>query len=283
MRYFIITIIIFHSTLLSAQNTILWKVTNVKSENVSYLLGTYHILGNTFVDSYPIIKEKLENSDVLITETELNKEKLAAYFNEPPSTNKLSEILSKDDINFIKDIFKGRDLDIFKLPPGILYQTLVGNYAKFKCGNPIDTSVFDRYLQQLGKSENKKLIYLENDSLQLVLLNQITKNFTWKNFKKLIPSLLEKYKKDSNDEKECSFMKEYLSFNLDYSFKKECSDYGLEVQKRNSNWMKKIPSLLENNNCFIAVGLGHLFNKCGIIKQLRELGYKVEPVNMKKN
>lgn len=283
MRYFITVMTIFYSTLLSAQNTILWKVTNAKSENVSYLLGTYHLIGNTFVDSYPIIKEKLENSDVLITETELNKEKLAAYFDESPSTNKLSEILSKDDIIFIKDIFKGRDLDIFKLPPGIIYQTLVGNYPKYKCGNPSDTSVFDRYLQQLGKSEGKKLLYLENDSLQLVLLNQITKNFTWKDFRKHIHALLEKYKENRNDEKECSFMKQYLSFNFDYSFKKECSDYGLEVQKRNSNWMAKIPSFLEHNNCFIAVGLGHLFNTCGIIEQLRELGYLVEPVSMKKD
>jgi uncharacterized protein len=281
VKYFLTTIIIFYSTFLSAQNTILWKVTNAKSQKVSYLLGTYHILGNTFVDSFPVIKEKLQASDVLITETELNRAKVAAYYNAAPSTTNLSEILSEEDVNFIKDIFKRRKVDIFKLSPGVLYMTLSGNYPKFKCGNQIDTLAFDEYLQNMAKAENKKLIYFENDSLQLVTINQMTKDFTWNNFKKVIPALLEKYKKDGGDEKECSFMKEYLSFNLDYTFKNKCSDYGAQVESRNSNWMQKIPALLENNNCFIAVGLFHLYNKCGIMEQLRQLGYTVEPVNMK--
>lgn len=280
MKYLLITILIFNTAYLPAQNTVLWKVTNSKSEKVSFLLGTYHILGNTFVDAYPIIKEKLKNSDALITETELNKEKLAAVFNAAPPTNNLPKILSEEDINFIKDILNGRQVDIFRLTPGILYQTLAGNYPKFKCGNRTDTLVFDQYLQNIAKAEGKKLLYLENDSLQLDLLYRLTKDFTWKDFGRLFPALLEKYKKNGVDDKECSFMKQYLSFNLNYSLDKKCADFGVEVQKRNSNWMERLPSLLEHDNCFIAVGLGHLFNKCGIIGQLRELGYTVEPINM---
>lgn len=283
MKYFFTSILIFYSTFLFAQNTVLWKVTNDKSQNVSYLLGTYHLLGNSFVDSFPVIKEKLNSSDVLITETELNKEKIAAYYNAMPSTDKLSKILSEKDLNFIKELLKKSNLDVFKLTPGVLYVSLSANYPKFKCSNLMDTLVFDKYLQQIAKTENKKQIYLENDSLQLGIIKEITKNFSWDNFEMLIPFLLDKYRKDGEDENECSFMKEYLSFNLDYSFNKKCVNSAGQVETRNNKWMKEIPSLLEVNNTFIAIGINHLFNQCGIIEQLRQLGYKVEPVNMSRN
>lgn len=104
MKYFFIIVLSFCTIHLSAQNTILWKVTNANNQNVSYLLGTNHIIGNSFVDSYPVIKEKLISSDVLITETELDVDKMAAYYNAAPASNKLSEILPENDVNFIKDL-----------------------------------------------------------------------------------------------------------------------------------------------------------------------------------
>lgn len=280
MKYFFITIFFFCSIQLSAQNTILWKVTNAKSQNVSYLLGTNHIIGNSFVDSFPIIKEKLISSDILITETELNREKMAEYYNSAPSTTNLSEILSVTDVNFIKDLMKKSKIDVFKLSPGILYISLNSNYPKFKCGNPKDSTVFDMYLQQIAKTENKKLLYLENDSLGLSLLKQMTRKFTWDNFEQLIPSLLEKYKNVNADDKDCASINEYSSFYFDYKFGEKCKTDAGKVEERNNNWMKIIPSLLEHDNCLIAVGLFHLYYKCGIIEQLKQLGYTVEPVKM---
>ncbi len=53
------------------------------------------------------------------------------------------------------------------------------------------------------------------------------------------------------------------------------------LRDRNNEWMKKLPSLLDQQNCFITVGLFHLYNKCGLIEQLKMLGYIVEPVKMK--
>ena len=44
--------------------------------------------------------------------------------------------------------------------------------------------------------------------------------------------------------------------------------------------MKQLPSLLETNNCFIAVGLGHLYYDFGLLEQLKKLGYIVEEVKM---
>jgi uncharacterized protein YbaP (TraB family) len=42
-----------------------------------------------------------------------------------------------------------------------------------------------------------------------------------------------------------------------------------------------INNFLENRNCFIAVGLSHLMYKCGLINQLKELGYTITPIEIK--
>lgn len=67
--------ILMNSTLFS-QHTILWKITKDGSEQQSYLLGTYHQLGAHFLDSFPLIKTKLLETDLAIFESlQLTKER----------------------------------------------------------------------------------------------------------------------------------------------------------------------------------------------------------------
>ena len=42
--------------------------------------------------------------------------------------------------------------------------------------------------------------------------------------------------------------------------------------------MKKIPDLIAEKSCFIAVGAAHLVEEKGLINKLRELGYTVVPL-----
>ena len=50
------------------------------------------------------------------------------------------------------------------------------------------------------------------------------------------------------------------------------------IDGRNNNWMKKIPDLITEKSSFIAVGCAHLVGETGLINQLRELGYTVDPI-----
>ena len=45
--------------------------------------------------------------------------------------------------------------------------------------------------------------------------------------------------------------------------------------------MEILPNLMRNKNCFIAVGWGHLGFKQGILNQLKDNGFKVDPIEMK--
>ena len=44
-----------------------------------------------------------------------------------------------------------------------------------------------------------------------------------------------------------------------------------------ATWLHK----LRKQNIFIAVGFFHLRKKCGILEQLKEQGFKIEPIKIK--
>lgn len=290
-KYSLTGIFFLLSTFLFGQNTILWKVTSPTNKNVSYLLGTYHLFGESFIDSFPLVKESLKNTDLVITETRIDRIKVAAYYNSRPSTDTLLNILPKEDVDFIINLFKswGGQVDVTKFTPGELFLKLQALYPKYKCSviNKADTYSMDEYLQYLGNVENKQQYYFETDSFQLEKVTQATSLYDWKFFKKSTPSLLDKYRKDEQNEKLCSFANQYASLAIDYKFGETCNVLNgsnandVLVKKRNEDWMQKLPNLLESKNCLIAVGLGHLYNKCGLIERLKGLGYIVEPVKMK--
>ena len=50
------------------------------------------------------------------------------------------------------------------------------------------------------------------------------------------------------------------------------------VDKRNENWIKDIESLIEKDKIFIAVGMGHLGGKNGILNLLKRKGYGIQRV-----
>ena len=50
------------------------------------------------------------------------------------------------------------------------------------------------------------------------------------------------------------------------------------VDKRNKNWIDNIESLIKKDNTFIAVGMGHLGGKNGLLNLLSEKGYELKPI-----
>jgi uncharacterized protein len=57
------------------------------------------------------------------------------------------------------------------------------------------------------------------------------------------------------------------------------TEYFNLVDKRNVEWMTKLPSMMHESSCFIAVGAMHLGGKNGLIKLLEKQGYKVSFVS----
>ncbi len=281
MRNILFFFVFVFPTVLFGQNTILWKVTNKENTHTSYLLGTYHLLDRNFVDSFPIISEKLKVCDIVLTEVEKDSSRIINYYNKRESSDQINQILTPSDIVLIKKIFTYSTVkDIDKLTPGELFAKLTGYYDAF-CLSQTDTKMrMDEYIQFLAKKYSKQQIYFESDTLQIELLRKGTAQIDWNIFKKNINLLLDKYKQPNPTISSNSIYRKYVTFDLNYSFDDNCSGEIL-VEKRNDEWVTKISTLFKENNCFMAVGLLHYFKKCGVIMQLRQLGFKVEPILMK--
>lgn len=56
--------------------------------------------------------------------------------------------------------------------------------------------------------------------------------------------------------------------------------YDLMVRRRNENWMRTLPSLLDAGGAFVLVGAGHLPGRHGLVTLLRSHGYIVRPVQL---
>lgn len=94
----------------------------------------------------------------------------------------------------------------------------------------------------------------------------------------ILKDKLDKYSKKLNN-RNCGLEDAYRNKKIHYDFDKTVDIPILTV--RNQKWIPKIIDILqENSNVFIAVGIGHLNFKNGLIEQLKNLGYKVTPVNL---
>jgi uncharacterized protein YbaP (TraB family) len=273
-----------------AQNTILWRISKQGSNNTSYLLGTYHLFGSSFVDRFPVIQQSLAATNLVITETKTDAAKARSYYNARPGSDSLFTVLSASDSEQLMKLFprNEKSIDLRKFTPGELFVKMQAIYPRIKCDVPgkNDSLLMDNYIQFLAAGAAKGQYFLETDSLQAEKLREATNAYDWLFFKRNAPAILADLKNNRSDKNLCMLARQYADLSLNYQLKTSCELFKDKMtnqallENRNKEWMQKLPALLDNNNCFIAVGLGHLFNQCGLVQSLRERGFIVEPVSM---
>jgi uncharacterized protein YbaP (TraB family) len=281
MRKVLFSILLSFPVFLSAQNTILWKVTEKSTSHVSYLLGTEHLLSRDYVDSLPIIAESLMSCEMVITEVNKDSTRTQAFYNKRESSYKLKEVLSEKEMEIINLALSfSLAKDWSKFTPGELFAKVSGYTEGYEMGVKPDQIRIDDFIQILAKNNNKRSFYFESDSAQLEILRKATDVIDWKYFKKNIGKWLEMYKKPAVDITTTRLYKQFYQFELNYAFDGKCSG-DILLEKRNDEWMKQLLVFFKEKNCFVAVGLSHLGKQCGLIQQLRRAGYEVEPMIMK--
>ena len=267
----------------SAQNTILWSIKDVNGGKTSFILGTYHQMGNSFVDSLPIIKEKLLESDVAIFESVDDNNILAQQINNRPINQRTMDFIKDSKFDEFKNVSKNWSVDINKLTPAEIIIKLNQSLPRILCetSKPSDTFThFDKYLIYLCKQNNKAILGFESDSLQIKYVNESSISKYNKREKEKIVGLTKTILEKDKSQFDCSFENEYKRFDLNYKLNDKCIDQIL-LQDRNEKWVPILLQKLKSENCFIAVGLYHLYFECGLINQLRKNGFIVEEITLK--
>ncbi len=270
-----------------AQNTILWSVQKPGSEKTSYLLGTLHQTGNSFVDEKPLIKELMLKSDMVLFESiEDKNEKVVNMMLERTDDFSYKGSLDIEDVAFLEKFSADWKVPISKQKPAELLVKLQQEYVKMKCGTvkPTDTTWhMDDYLMSIAKKNNVQIQGLESFADQFDAINGVNgDDYSWVKARDLVHEWVSNFRDDKHQKDICSDVQAYLKMRLNYHFKEECAENDGVLLKRNEKWMPLIKETIrQNDSVMVIVGLFHLYGECGIISQLRKDGYTVSPIKLK--
>lgn len=262
------------------QRTILWKVSEGPSDKTSYIVGTFHQFGNSFVDSIPQIKAALLNSELAVFESIAKVEDTREMIQRREVSHEIETWLRKRELEELKELTKDWKVDLYRLSPLEIRWKLQQQYQKIKCKTVKSTDTFDHfdsYLQYLAEENGIGLLGLETDSMQLNLIERANRAPNWRAERKILRAWIDLLTSDGPDETICELADNYRNFKLGYDFESPCTD-DILVRQRNRDWMTVLPELIRKKNTFIALGYFHLKNKCSILEQLKEQGFSVEPV-----
>jgi uncharacterized protein len=273
----------------SSQHSLLYEVSGNGLKKPSYLFGTFHLFGQSFVDSQTVVMQKLKSTKAVAGEVVtdsiaiVSNTMLTALLTDTPLDKLLSPQAYVELNAWFYDLM-GMDLTFYKnMPPALVNAMLVQLvYAKnFK--HDKDFKAMDMYIQDYARKKKKKVYGLETVQVQMDALfgrslkrqaQQLEEFVQEKD--SIVPQLqlmLSHYRNANYDE----LIK--LMYN-DEGFTKEETD--LLLNNRNKAWLDKLPTMMNKQSTFVSVGAMHLAGENGLVEGLRKRGYTVTPLPLKK-
>ncbi|MGN7885040.1 TraB/GumN family protein [Dyadobacter sp. 22481] len=274
------SLLILHSAAITAQEnqSVLWEISGNGLKKPSYLFGTVHIASIALLDSFPQLKRISESTDFAIFETggspidgipepvELHQPPLDSLFT-PDEYLKVDSFFTASPHGSMRS--HNNDADILTMVQVAL--TMIENKAQY---DRFDDLLFAR-MQELKKPtfhldvpEDVKNVMdsLGYQRLAKFLVYLVNRNTSLKNVSSELDIDLVSYSQSMRNPLK---LIEYPSENIAYG-----------TVDRNSHWLPKIEKKVRDGSCFIAVGLGHLQYRTGLIQLLKNNGYTLNPVNL---
>lgn len=260
-------------------NTVLFKVTSSGNNHVSYLFGTHHAFGKEFFDSCHAAKEALLSCDVLIKENvNIPGEMAEDIINRRTEVTRWRSYLGRDELSYLEELFATSPTDYRKMTPTEMYVFLNRHFKQQVClgKKADDTSLsLDDYIGAMAIDHGMVLKGLETTADQIVLINKDVEGMPRRAHKRRLTNIIEKIR--TQNVNDCEEINWYARMAIDYQLQMPCRN-ALMLTDRNDKWVRKMTDLVEQKNCFIAIGLSHLMYECGLLNQLSDLGYTIKPM-----
>lgn len=288
MKKIILYCLFFIFGISTTQGQLLWKITGNGLKNPSYLFGTHHLIPIQFLDSVPGLYPAFNSTKMVVSEVVLNNLDATPAIRKAallPDTITIRGLLNQAEYEFVNQELTNTlrmSLDnLNKMHPSLiskLYELeLYKKYEHFEENTQSDT-----YFQLVAAKKGIPIAGLETVEQQVKLLfpENIKKETqllvaSIRNKEMLIQEMREMnrlYREGNLDALEVLANQSNKQWNVSEEENKKLID------DRNINWVKQLPDLIKNNSCFVAVGALHLPGNKGLIKLLKNEGYKVIPV-----
>ena len=273
-----INIVIFlfcYLNIYSQQQSILWKIE--KDSVVSYILGTNHLFGESFLKENKVTLHKIEESNLVLAENIGESYPIINAREDSSST----DFLNQEQLKLLENI-SSKKTSINKLQLREIMIIIDRAWAKKSCLNNRerkDSLLLDNFIIKTAQEKGIQVGGLENPSVTLEYINKYTyEEYDDNRLKQIIVAKLNNINKNIKHS-HCKIEKKYRNKNYEYNFNEKMEHPILA--ERNVNWMEKIPNLIEEyKKVFIAVGIAHLDYENGLLNLLKHKGYKVTPIKI---
>lgn len=268
----------------SQQQTMLWGIVTPKGDT-SYLFGTFHEFGNSFIYKYPIIKRKQKAVDAIVLEATGS---VAESVNLRKWTQHLTARERKATRAFLKQMKTAFRLrHIKRIPPIYVNYALLSDVYRQRCNiaTPEDVVLMDELIANSAITFHKQLIGLESAADTIgVLKTMLDINCDDDTcglgmFRNIVMNTQAYH---PGIDSQCIEADKYRMLQLDYKFDKASTEddttNAILLDRRNDAWVPQILRITDTSSAFIAVGFGHLCYQKGLIMQLRRRGYTVFPI-----
>lgn len=286
MRAVILTLLVIIPSIVYAQ--IFYKVEGKGMKSPSYIFGTHHLAPLSVLDDIPEVTEAFSESETVVGEIEMSDMAASALvlqkYMMAPSDSTLMDIYGKDEFDRLNKEFKkwsgGLDLTFFnQFKPMVASATVGASMVAENLPGVTPGEQLDTYFQTVGVQAGKRVAALETIEEQSeFLFNSVSIADQGKAFKEQLDNP-EKSMDEARMLNEC-----YFSHDIDRLLGATVAEsenpefFETILYKRNSNWLERLPAILEAGPAFIAVGALHLAGPRGVISGLRNMGYEVTPI-----
>lgn len=286
----LLLVMLFYSkTSAQVKPGVFYAVTGNEAKDTSWLFGTYHLINDAYLKEAPAVLKafnKVTNTvvEIVMDSSELTDANAKALLKNRQLKNLLDGPFADSlDAELKASIGQGiEQVNVLKPMTVMLTlsmsQLMKDNQALLKkySGQPLDA-----FFASQAKATGKTVTALETITQQMdMLFNSITDEEQ--------ATMLQSYLRNKEKNKALSneLIKSYFENDLQkiYSIYQQSlqasGDMDFLITKRNNDWIKQLPPLLNKQSNFIAVGALHLAGPNGLVEQLRTAGYTVIPKNL---
>ena len=286
----LLTLAVTFAAVTTASAQVLYKVEGNGLTSPSYVFGTHHLAPVSVIEEFGAAAPFKEVSQVVgeidMTQDQMSMALAMQGHMLAPSDSTLSKVISPEDYAVVNEQFKkwapmpGMDLTMLEpmKPMAVNTMVVVGMTRDAMPGfNPEEQ--LDGWFQTTGQKEGKKIIPLETVEQQATILFDTTPiSFQ-------ADALVEMLKNPDKAVSQTKTLTEaYMAQDLDKMLQlSEEDDEHPEfmialLDRRNADWLTKLPGIFKEGPTFVAVGALHLAGDKGIIEGLRKAGYTVTPI-----
>lgn len=258
------------------QQSVLWEISGNGLSKKSYLFGTIHIVPYKIIDSFPAIKKIIRSTTLAFFESTDDLQNSGSGNLQTRYSPPLDSVFTKEEYRLVDSFFSrtefgsirdhNKDADLFTM-----LQVTMTLLQDFKINKRLD-----EYLIEFANDSAKiKKASLDKKEEGEKYIAQLTSS---KKLAELIVNVI-RQGKDIFD----SYVATYkTSLTSDLMMNEQDMNYKTVIE-RNKNWVRTIEPAIQKEACFIAVGLGHLEYNTGLIVLLKNKGYILKPVDLKKH